>query len=37
MRLIRSLLHLLWMAITVIPWATFAIIASLFVSSTRMY
>lgn len=37
MRLIRSLLHLLWMALTVIPWATFAIIASLFVSSTRMY
>jgi 1-acyl-sn-glycerol-3-phosphate acyltransferase len=37
MRLIRSILHLLWMAVTVIPWATFVIIASLFVSSTRMY
>jgi len=37
MRLIRSLLHVLWMAITVIPWATFVIIASLFVNSTRMY
>ncbi len=35
--LIRSTLHLLWMALTVIPWATFAIIASLFVNSTRMY
>ena len=37
MRLTRSILHLLWMAVTVIPWATFVIIASLFVSSTRMY
>ncbi len=37
MSLIRSVLHLLWMTITVIPWATFVIIASLFVSSTTMY
>jgi 1-acyl-sn-glycerol-3-phosphate acyltransferase len=37
MPLIRSILHLLWMMITVIPWATFAVIASLFVSSTKMY
>ena len=37
MRLIRSILHLLWMAITIIPWATFVVIASLFVSSTTMY
>ncbi|MDB5963505.1 MAG: 1-acyl-sn-glycerol-3-phosphate acyltransferase [Polaromonas sp.] len=37
MPLIRSVLHILWMAITVVPWATFVIIASLFVSSTRMY
>lgn len=37
MAALRSLLHLLWMAVTVIPWATFVIIASLFVSSTRMY
>ena len=37
MALIRSTLHLLWMALTVIPWATFVIIASLFVNSTRMY
>lgn len=34
---IRSVLHLLWMVVTIIPWATFAIIASLFVNSTRMY
>ena len=37
MPLIRSVLHLLWMVLTVIPWATFVVIASLFVSSTRMY
>src|SRR6218665_2004874 len=33
----RSVLHLLWMVVTIVPWATFAIIASLFVSPTRMY
>jgi len=37
MPFIRSVLHLLWMAITIIPWATFVVIASLFVSSTTMY
>ncbi|WP_431094774.1 lysophospholipid acyltransferase family protein [Polaromonas aquatica] len=37
MRLIRSILHLLWMSITVVPWATFVVIASLFVSSNTMY
>ncbi|MBS0318438.1 MAG: 1-acyl-sn-glycerol-3-phosphate acyltransferase [Proteobacteria bacterium] len=37
MAVIRSLLHLVWMGITVVPWATFAIVASLFVSPTRMY
>jgi 1-acyl-sn-glycerol-3-phosphate acyltransferase len=37
MPFIRSVLHLLWMAVTVIPWAIFVIIASLFVSSTTMY
>ncbi|WP_137895278.1 lysophospholipid acyltransferase family protein [Ramlibacter sp. 2FC] len=37
MPLIRSVLHLLWMAVTVVPWAIFVILASLFVSSTRMY
>ena len=34
---LRSVLHLLWMVVTVVPWATFAITASLFVSPTRMY
>ncbi len=37
MPLIRSILHLLWMAATVIPWATFVVIASLFIRSTTMY
>ncbi|MDB5885402.1 MAG: 1-acyl-sn-glycerol-3-phosphate acyltransferase, partial [Polaromonas sp.] len=36
MSLIRSLLHMLWLILTVIPWALFAVIASLFVSSTTM-
>lgn len=37
MPLIRSILHLLWMALTVIPWATFVVVASLFIRSTTMY
>ena len=37
MPLIRSILHVLWMAVTVIPWATFVVIASLFIRSTTMY
>ena len=37
MPLIRSLLHMLWLILTVIPWALFAVIASLFVSSNTMY
>ncbi|MBC7549093.1 MAG: 1-acyl-sn-glycerol-3-phosphate acyltransferase [Polaromonas sp.] len=37
MPLIRSILHLLWMAVTVIPWATFVVIASIFIRSTTMY
>jgi 1-acyl-sn-glycerol-3-phosphate acyltransferase len=37
MPLIRSILHLLWMVLTVIPWASFVIVASLFVSPTTMY
>ena len=36
MNFIRSVLHLLWMAVTVIPWALFAIGASYVVSSTRL-
>jgi 1-acyl-sn-glycerol-3-phosphate acyltransferase len=37
MSLIRSILHLLWMVATVIPWATFVVIASVFIRSTTMY
>ena len=37
MNLIRSVLHLLWMAVTVVPWALAVLIASPFVSSTRLY
>ena len=37
MPLIRSIFHVLWMVVTVIPWATFVVIASLFVSSNTMY
>jgi 1-acyl-sn-glycerol-3-phosphate acyltransferase len=37
MNFIRSLIHMLWMIITVIPWAIFVIIASIFISPTTMY
>ncbi len=37
MPLIRSALHLLWMAVTVVPWATFVLVASVFIRSTTMY
>ena len=37
MNFIRSVLHLLWMAITVIPWALFVILVSYAVSSTTLY
>jgi len=37
MNLIRSLVHLLFMGVTVVPWALAVIIASPFVSSTRLY
>ncbi len=37
MNLIRSVLHLLWMAITVVPWAMFVILVSYLVSSTTLY
>ncbi len=33
----RSVLHMLWMVLTVIPWAIVVIILSWFVSPTRMY
>jgi 1-acyl-sn-glycerol-3-phosphate acyltransferase len=37
MALIRSLLHMLWMCVTVIPWATFLVLASLFVRGDPVY
>lgn len=37
MNLIRSIIHLLWMAVTVVPWAIAVLIFSLFGSSTRVY
>lgn len=37
MPLIRSILHLLWMVVTVVPWALAVLVASLFLSSDRIY
>ena len=37
MNFIRSVLHLLWMGVTVVPWALFVVAASYVVSSTRLY
>jgi len=37
MNFIRSVLHILWMAVTVIPWALFVVGISYFVSSTTLY
>ncbi|NBT59003.1 1-acyl-sn-glycerol-3-phosphate acyltransferase, partial [bacterium] len=37
MNFIRSLIHMLWMTITVIPWALVVVFASLFMSSSRLY
>ncbi len=37
MALIRSVLHLLWMVVTVMPWAIAVLLFSLFGSSTRIY
>ena len=37
MAFIRSVLHLLWMIITVIPWGLFVVLASPFASPTRVY
>ncbi len=37
MNLIRSVLHLLWMAVTVVPWPLFVILVSYLVSSTTLY
>ena len=37
MSLLRSILHALWMLVTVVPWAIWMVIASLFASSESMY
>ena len=37
MPLIRSVLHLLWMIVTVIPWSFYMLASSLVVSSTTLY
>ena len=37
MNLIRSILHMLWMMLTVIPWALAVLVYSLFASSTKIY
>jgi 1-acyl-sn-glycerol-3-phosphate acyltransferase len=37
MNFIRSLIHMAWMTITVIPWALVVVVASLFISSNRLY
>lgn len=37
MNVIRSFLHLLFMAVTVIPWGTLAVLMSPFLSKTRLY
>jgi 1-acyl-sn-glycerol-3-phosphate acyltransferase len=37
MNAIRSALHVLWLIITVIPWALFVVVFSYFASSTRIY
>ncbi|MFT3779003.1 MAG: lysophospholipid acyltransferase family protein [Ottowia sp.] len=37
MNLIRSVLHMLWMVVTVIPWATVVVLISPFVSRERLY
>jgi 1-acyl-sn-glycerol-3-phosphate acyltransferase len=34
---LRSVLHLIWMGVTVVPWALAVLLASLFVSSTTLY
>lgn len=34
---LRSILHLLWMGVTVVPWAIVVLVCSLFVRSTTVY
>ena len=37
MNLLRSIVHMLWMATTVVPWAIAVLVFSLFGSSTQVY
>ena len=37
MNALRSALHLLWMAVTVIPWATVVVLIAPFTSKERLY
>lgn len=37
MSLIRSIVHMLWMLVTVVPWALFLLLASLFVRGNPVY
>jgi len=37
MNFIRSFVHVLWMTVTVVPWALFVVVISYFISSTRLY
>jgi 1-acyl-sn-glycerol-3-phosphate acyltransferase len=37
MNLLRSIVHMLWMAVTVVPWALAVLVFSLFGSSTQVY
>ena len=37
MNVIRSILHLLWMALTVIPWGTLVVVTSLFLRGVPLY
>ena len=34
---LRAVVHLVWMVVTVVPWALVVVFASVFVSSTRVY
>ena len=37
MNVIRSLLHMVFMAVTVVPWALVVLICAPFMNSTRIY
>ncbi|MFN7197495.1 MAG: hypothetical protein ACK4MJ_10030, partial [Hylemonella sp.] len=37
MALLRSTLHMLWMLVTVIPWAIIMLVASIWIRGNRLY